>query len=197
MARLGEINLHIEKESESHKVDATMYAVEKGEPFTDHVAKRPSEFSLSGLIISDDWDAALNNLKNMMEKGEIVKYVGKMIADNVIITDLGGEHGQEIKNGASVRIGLRRIRITRTAYVKAPPKQKPARKPVTEAGKKKPVEKNPTPVNTKPKAVYHVVRKGDTYWALAKKYGTTVQKLRDFNKYPDRQIPVGVKLRIS
>jgi LysM repeat protein len=193
MAKLGNVSLHIEKESENHKVEATMYAVEKGEPFTDHVAKRPSEFSLSGYILADNWEGSFKQLKTMMEGGEITRYVGKMIAQDVIITDIQGDHGSEIKNGASLRISLRRIRITRTAWVKLPPKTKPNVKPVTNSGKKKIVQKTPP----RSSAVYHIIRKGDTYWGLSKKYGSSIQQLRTWNKWPDRSIPIGGKARVK
>lgn len=54
-------------------------------------------------------------------------------------------------------------------------------------------------LNKKRKSVLkgpHLVQPGDTYWALARKYGTTVKKLRALNGYPDTKIPVGVELRI-
>lgn len=42
----------------------------------------------------------------------------------------------------------------------------------------------------------HVVQLCDTYWGIAKKYGTTVKKLRALNGYPDTKIPVGVELKV-
>jgi LysM repeat protein len=193
MAKLGNISLHIEKESENHKIEATMYPVEKGEAFTDHVAKRPSEFSISGLILSDNWDTSLKQLQTMMEKGNIVKYVGKMVAENVIITDISGDHGAEVKNGATIRISLRRIRLTTTAWIKTPPITRPVVKPPTNSGKKKPVQKTPP----KSKAVYHIIKKGDTYWGLSKKYKTSIPQLRTWNKWADRKIPIGAKARVK
>lgn len=193
MAKLDTITLHIEKEDENHKVEATMYPVEKGEPFTDHVAKRPSEYKLTGYIVSDNFEAEVNKLIDMMEKGKVVKYVGKMTAFDVIILDISGAHSSEIANGLAINISLRKIRITKTAWVKSPPAQKPARKPPTQSGKKKPVEKTPK----KDTAVYHVMKKGQTYWYLYEKYGTSIPALRSWNKYPDRSIPIGAKLRVK
>ena len=47
-------------------------------------------------------------------------------------------------------------------------------------------------------ARYHVVKKGDTLWEIAKKYGTTVDKLANLNKIknPDLVYP-GQKIRIK
>lgn len=191
MAKLDTVTLFIEKESESHSVDATAYAVEKGEPFTDHVAKRPSEFSISGYILSNNFDAAKNSLIKSMEIGKVVKYTGKAVFSNVVILDISGEHGEEVKNGMAISIKLRRIRITTTPWQKVPPKTKPVVKPVTQSGKKKPSGTRAT------QAVYHTTRKGDTYWGWSKKYGTSITQLRAWNGWPDKKIPVPGLARVK
>ncbi|MEI2461516.1 LysM domain-containing protein [Bacillus subtilis] len=61
------------------------------------------------------------------------------------------------------------------------------------AGKKKKASKKKTKKSGK---LYHKVKKGDTYWGCARKYGTTVNALRRLNPWPDRRIPIGVKMRI-
>ncbi|MEK5323382.1 LysM peptidoglycan-binding domain-containing protein [Aeribacillus sp. FSL M8-0254] len=52
--------------------------------------------------------------------------------------------------------------------------------------------------NTTTAARYHVVQKGDTLWEIAKKYGTTVDKLVNLNKIknPDLVYP-GQKIRVK
>lgn len=188
MAKLGGVTLHIEREDENHRVDVTEYAVEKGVPFTDHVSKRSPEFIITGYIISKKFETDKTKLIDIMNKGKIVKYVGKMSASNVVITNISGAHSSTIKNGMTVIITLKRIRIATTSWKK----KKPIQKKPTESGKKKPVSKKPPS-----KKKYHVVKAGDTYWALARKYGTTVNQLRAWNKYPDRRIPQKVKLRVK
>ena len=39
----------------------------------------------------------------------------------------------------------------------------------------------PKPVVVKPKRIRHLVKKGDTLWGLARKYGTTVSKIKKAN----------------
>jgi LysM repeat protein len=196
MAKLGDIQLLIEKENNKRRVQATEYAVEKGEPFTDHVIKLPKEFKVSGYLLSDNWQADLDKLEDMMNNGKVIQYVGKTSAANVIILDISEDHNESIKNGAIISISLRRIRITKTSWQKANPKDVPARKPVTSSGKKKPIEKVSTPTPG-PKPQYHVMNKGQTYWYLYQKYGTSIAQLRIWNKYPDTKIPIGAKLRVK
>ncbi|MGM0806526.1 MAG: LysM peptidoglycan-binding domain-containing protein [Bacillota bacterium] len=196
MAKLGDIQLLIEKESNKRRVQATEYAVEKGEPFTDHVIKLPKEFKVSGYLLSDNWQADLDKLEEMMNNGKVIQYVGKTSAANVIILDISEDHNESVKNGAVISISLRRIRITKTSWQKAKPKDVPARKPVTNSGKKKPVEKSSVS-SPGPKPQYHVMKKGQTYWYLYQKYGTSISQLRAWNKYPDTKIPIGAKLRVK
>lgn len=188
MAKLDDVTLFIEDESESYKVDVTEYAVEKGEPFTDHVSKRSPDFSISGYILSNNYETSKQKLISIMESGKIVKYVGKMSATNVIITSISGKRSADVQNGMGIDISLRRIRISTTAWQK-----KPIQKPTSNSGKKKPVtKKKPTS-----KARYHVTKKGNTYWGLSRKYGSSIPQLRKWNGYPDRRIPIGVKLRVK
>jgi LysM repeat protein len=48
----------------------------------------------------------------------------------------------------------------------------------------------------KPKFKYHTVRSGDTLYGLAKRYGTTVGKIRSANGISGSLIRVGQKLKI-
>ncbi|MEH7214785.1 LysM domain-containing protein [Priestia megaterium] len=181
MARLGNITVLIEKEDDSSSIEATSYPVEKGIPMTDHVEQKPDEFSLSGVLNGPTHAADYEYLKKCMRSGTILTYVGRNIAKNVIILDINGSVDANNANGKDVSIKLRQIRIASTPWVK-----------VQNNGKKK-------PVTTKPPAtpVYHLVKKGDTYWMCWKRYGTSIPQLRAWNKYPDRRLPIGVKLRVK
>lgn len=193
MAVLGTVELFVENEGERHFVDATSYAVEEGEPFTDHIAKRSPEFSLTGYILSDDWNTDKEKLISMMNAGKITTYIGRMTASSVVILNISGKHGAEIANGMAIEIALRRVRLTITPWQKAKSIDKPAQKPPTSGGVKKPVTVKP---RTDP-AVYHVVRKGDTYYGLSGSYGSSIAQLRAWNKYADTKIPINAKLRVK
>lgn len=193
MAKLGDITIHVEQESYIDSVNATEYAVESGQPFTDHIEAKPETLSLTAVIVGADASTKVDKLREYMRKGTLLRYVGRSTASNVIILEIGRNYSSDIGNGVAINIVVRKIRITESPWVKAPPKQKPAQKPPSRSGKKKPVPKKPRP---SPKR-YHLVKKGDTYWVLGIKYGTSVAQLRTWNKYPDRRIPIGVKLRVK
>jgi hypothetical protein len=46
------------------------------------------------------------------------------------------------------------------------------------------------------KTIYYTVKQGDTLYAISKKYGTTVDKLKSWNKLPSDRLQIGQKLKI-
>jgi 2',3'-cyclic-nucleotide 2'-phosphodiesterase (5'-nucleotidase family)/LysM repeat protein len=78
----------------------------------------------------------------------------------------------------------------------APDRQQPAPKqPETEPKEKSPAPRQPSPKQQEQKPPsgrrVHIVEKGDTLWAIARKYGTTWQKLAELNQLenPDLIFP--------
>lgn len=188
MAKLGKVYLNVIEEVVTESVKVTEYPVEKGTPISDHVERTSAKLSFDAQILGKDYLGRLGTLREYMYNGTIINYVGRATATAVVITDVNRVHNSSIRNGVLVTINVQKIRLSKSPWVK-----KKAQKPVTNGGKKKPTTKKPRP---NPR-VYHRVKKNDTYWDLARKYGTTVSKLRSFNKYPDRRIPIGVTLRIK
>lgn len=188
MAKLGKVYLNVIEEGVSESVKVTEYPVENGSPISDHVERTSPKFSFDAELLGKDYSTRLRTLKDYMNNGTIVNYVGRTAATAVLITSIDRVYNAQIANGIALTINVQKIRLSKSPWIK-----KKAQKPVTRGGKKKPASKKPRP---SPKR-HHIVKKGDTYWDLARKYGTTVSKLRSFNKYPDRRIPIGVKLRIK
>ncbi|WP_214797677.1 LysM peptidoglycan-binding domain-containing protein [Exiguobacterium sp. s5] len=193
MAKLGDVYIHVEEENLNSSVNATQYGVESGEPFTDHIEKKPSEMDLTVFILGDNYMGELEKLKGYQRTGKLLKFVGRSAVDNVVILNLNRKYTAQVENGVAVQITLRKIRVADTPWIKMPPKKKPSVKPPTKGGEKKPTQKKERPAPT----AFHTVKAGDSYYALAKRYGTTVERLRTLNNYPDRSIPVNAKLRIK
>ncbi|AJK64947.1 LysM domain-containing protein [Bacillus amyloliquefaciens KHG19] len=185
MAKLGKVNLVNEKESDGADVEVTSYPVEKGVPITDHVQRKPETTSVSGYLLGKAANSDYEYLKKQAYAGNLLTYTGRKIAKDVIITKIDRDTG-EFSNGFAITISLQEIRIAKSPWVK---------KKVKTAGKKKKANKKKT--TKKSSKIYHKVKKGDTYWGCARKYGTTVSALRRLNPWPDRRIPIGVKMRIK
>lgn len=108
----------------------------------------------------------------------------------------------EPKRGELIKLSGRRV------------KSAPLNYPIEEISPIKDKEPPTTPVVTPPKpevekptkpepdvenepAVYHTVEKSDTLWSIARRYGTTVERLKELNKLNDNTIHRGVKLRVK
>lgn len=182
MANLDGIYIVNETDSASYAVNVTEYPVEEGMPLSDAVIKVPETFSVTGFIISSNSESELNSLKSKMEKGTVVKYVGRMIASDVLITDISPSYAKEVGNGVGVTINLKKIRIPKSPWVvKNTSPSNSGSKPVTSTNSK----------------LYHLVKSGDTYWGVAQRYGKNLNTIMGYpeNSWPERSIPIGVKIR--
>lgn len=191
MAKLGKYNLFVLNESPQYSVQTTSYPVEKGISLTDHVQAEPESLKIDVFLSGANYQKTLDQLKNSMYKGEMMNYAGRFIMRNVVIENISPSADASAKNGVMVSITLKQIRVATTPYAKAAVKNTQVKK-VSNAGQKQPAAKKDT------NAVYHVVKKGDTFWALAKKYGTTVTNLRKLNPNVDeKKLQIGSKVRVK
>lgn len=188
MAKLGKVYLNVIEEGVSGSVKVTEYPVEKGSPITDHVERTSPKFSFDAELLGKDYSTRLRTLEDYMNNGTIINYVGRTAATAVLITSIDRVYNAQIANGIALTINVQKIRLSKSPWIK-----KKAVKPVTRGGKKKPTSKKP---RSSPKR-YHRVKRGETYWLMNIKYGTSVSQLRKWNKYPDRRIPIGVNLRVK
>lgn len=187
--KLGKVKLYIETEKLSNSVTATSYPVEKGEPITDHVQRQPETLSLDGWILSgSSYKAELQYIRNCMSKGTLLSYTGRTVARNVIITNIDDTRTGEVANGAAVSCQLQFIRIVKEKWTTTKSKAKTAKKTV---GKKKKTVKKKTSKK------YITIKHGCTYWAIARKYRTTVSALEKMNPWPAKKLPIGKKMRVA
>lgn len=189
MAKINGYKIHNLSETSDSSVNVTSYPVEKGMPLNDSVQRNPDTFSVSGKILNKsnkvrDAGKKYTKIKTLMEKGKVVKYVGRMSISNVLITNLSRSYSSSVGNGFEFNMSMQKVRVATTPYRKKKTTKK-------SSGKKSVTSKKST--NKK----YHTVKKGNTYWSLSRKYGSTINQLRKWNGYPDRRIPIGVKLRVK
>ncbi|MFJ7841580.1 LysM peptidoglycan-binding domain-containing protein [Lysinibacillus sphaericus] len=189
-ARLNGLLIHVVSEDADFNADIPTHKVEKGIDLSDHVEKKPEVVKLSGLLIrptNERVETLINKLKSFEYKGQPITYEGRRIYQNMLLHNLSIKASSKVMNGYNFSCTLTEVRIAQSSYVD--PKIKASTAPTKEAGRKQTENKRQSPV-------YHVVKKGDTYSSLGKKYGTKWQDIQKWNSYDSKKIPVGVKLRV-
>lgn len=189
-ALLNGLYIHVVSEDADFNVDIPTHKVEKGIDLSDHVERKPEVVKLSGLLIrptNERVESLISKLKNIEYKGQTVTYEGRRIYKNMLLSGLSIKASSKVMNGYNFSCTLTEVRIAQSSYVQ--PQVKAVTAPVAEAGRKQTENKKQSPV-------YHVVKKGDTYSSLGKKYGTKWQDIQKWNGYDPKKIPIGVKLRV-
>ena len=110
--------------------------------------------------------------------GNTLSWRGAIVHSNLMLVKITKTYDEGgFKNALKVDLELREVKTVASSYTAV---------------------KHVGPVNPpKPKAVYVTVVRGNTYWGWWKKYGTPIQTLRNWNKWPDRYIPIGARARVK
>ncbi|WP_341320822.1 phage baseplate protein [Solibacillus sp. FSL H8-0523] len=192
-SKLGGYLIHVENEDADIDVDIPTHKVEKGIDLSDHVERKPIVVKLSGLLIRPTYDrleTLVKAIESMEKTGKLLTYEGRRIYKNMMASGLSIKASSKVMNGYKFSLTLTEVRVGQSSYVA--PKTKATTAPVAQAGRKQ-TENNKAVKNA---AATHIVKKGDTYSTIAKKYGVTISSLQKLNKYDPRKIPIGVKLRV-
>ncbi|GGA31050.1 LysM peptidoglycan-binding domain-containing protein [Psychrobacillus lasiicapitis] len=193
MAKINGIKIDVLKESLQNDVELPSHPVEKGINLTDHVERKPVVLSISGKLIRPDnttLETLLGRLSTIETKGTLVAYEGRRIYHNLMIAAFSYDADSKIMNGFNFSMTLKEVRFAAPSYVSLPAKTKAAVAKKSSVGRKQTVNKKQLPVS-------HVVKKGETYYDIAQKYGVKWQDVQKNNKYPSKQIPIGVKIKVG
>lgn len=172
MALINNLYVCVTDEEIDRGVTVTEHPVEKGLPITDNVKRDAIKLSLSGYIVdvkNTKASTIVNKLSNYAKNGQYVKFVGRTIISNALITDFSTKYSNKVNGGCSFSIEIKEVRIAKSAYVKQ---------------KKKAGTKQVTKKSTKSKR-YYKVKTGDCLWTIAKKYygsGLQYPKIYKANK---------------
>ncbi|WP_313150944.1 LysM peptidoglycan-binding domain-containing protein [Lysinibacillus capsici] len=191
-SKLQGLLIHVEDEDADIDVDTPTHKVEKGIDLSDHVERKPIVVKLSGLLIrptADRVETLVQKLQALEVEGKLITYEGRRIYKNMLVSGLTIKANSGVMNGYRFSLTLTEVRIGQSSYVK--PEVKAVTAPKANAGRKQTENKKSTKETT------HTVKKGDTYSALAKKYGVTVASLQKLNGYDPRKIPIGAKLKVG
>lgn len=188
MALLNTYYIFVKDEKVKRGVSVSSHPVENGLKLTDHVQREPKVISLSGEIVGKDAAKKLKKIEALHQSGKYVKYVGRNTLSKAIITTLDTNHPNTIQGGCAFTMDITEIRVAKSPLKKK--KKAAVKKQVTKKSKK----------NTKTKT--YTVKRGDTLWAIAKKYygsGSKYPKIVAANKSKIKNpnlIKVGWKLKI-
>lgn len=188
---LAGLLIHVESEDASLDVEIPKHKVEKGIDIADHVEREPVIVKLSGLLVrptADRVESLVTKLYDAEKTGRLVTYEGRRIYKNMLLSGLSIQATGSVSNGYRFSCTLTEVEIAQPSYVA--PTLQPQVKPETSSGRKQ-------TENQKQSPIYHTVKKGDSYWALAKSYGASVKELQSWNTYSAEKIPIGAKLRVG
>ncbi|MGG0666971.1 phage baseplate protein [Lederbergia citrisecunda] len=190
MARLNSLYLHVEREALENDVNVPQHPVEKGIKLSDHIERLPQSLSLSGKILrktGSEVNSAIASIINLEKSGKIATYTGRKVYYNMVVTNFSYNADANIANGFNFTMTLQEIRIAGQSYKTG---AKSAKSEST-SGLKQTQNQN-TGSQT------HTIKKGDTLWALAPKYGTTWQNLQKINGNIDpTKLQIGQKIRVK
>lgn len=128
--------------------DVTDHPVEDGSSVSDHIARRPGEFPISGVVAGDSAPSILATLRRWRNERHLMRYVGRNILDNYVIRELRTEHDVSVRDGFRFRLMLKEVRVVKPAIVELvkqdPATVSPSRtttqaKPVEDKGRQQPV----------------------------------------------------------
>lgn len=174
------IELFAEDEiKEEVTANVAKYPIEHDAPIADHVQYDHKDMNFTGLVTGDNLSEANDKYGQMMfwsQLGTLVKIRGAWTLDNMLITNITKARKDGRLNVFEVTLTLTEVRLPSTSWTKR-----------QNLGVK---------VVPQPPGLYVTVVWGNTYWGWWRQYGTPIQTLRDWNHYPDRFIPVGVRVRV-
>lgn len=159
MALLNNHYIFVIDEDVKRGVTVSEHPVESGLDITDNVKRNPKVISINGQIVGKNASKVRDKIEALHQKGQFVKYVGQNILSKALITDFSTSHPNTIYGGCAFSMEIKEVRIAKSPLV------------VKKAVKQKQVTKKTTST-TKAKATTrtHKVKRGDTLWAIAKKY---------------------------
>jgi len=195
MAMLGGYEIHVITENPEYAVNITQYPVEEDIDLTDHVERLPSVMTITGMVLGPEASNIREKLKEAMYAGTRLDYIGRNAFRQVLIASIQTEHDYEVANGYRFTMTLHQVRVAKPSY--APFLNDPIMlsqvKPTTSAGQQQ-LENKPTTGTPQ----MHTMRRGETMYSIAPKYGTTWQAILALNPGIDpKRLQIGQQIRVA
>lgn len=174
MALINNLYVCVTDEEIERGVTVTEHPVEKGLPITDNVKREALKLSVSGYIVdakSTKAKTIIDKLANYSKNGEYVKYIGRSILSNALITDFSTKYTNKVNGGCTFSMEIKEVRIAQSAYT-GTSKKNTSNKQVTQQSNSK---------------RYYTVKTGDCLWDIAKRYyGDGSQYIKIYNANRDK-----------
>jgi len=190
---LGEIS-----PTETNDADGPTNAVDSGDPRTNYLIRSGKTlsgtyylFGTGGTDSDSRWanvDKHYDSLQKWQRWGLEVCIRGFSKWKHGYMTSIGKVSENKDIGAVQLSISFSYKKPANLVYRQKKTKAKSKGKKTTKSGKKSTSSKT---------AKSHTIKSGDTYSALAKKYGVSVSSLEKANKYPARSLPIGKKLIIK
>lgn len=167
MALLNDIYIHVTDEEIDRGAELTSHPVEEGVDIADHIKAKPRKLDISGFIVGEDAWTRISTIQSFHDKGTKVKYAGRNILTDYIITDFHTGHPYTVYGGCEFSMTIEQLRVAKSPYTPGSA-----------------VSQQVTTVTESPKR-YHTVKRGDTLWSIAKAYygdGSQYPKIYEANR---------------
>ena len=102
-------------ESVQRSSKVTSNPVEAGADINDHVVNDPIKFTITGVTIKGDSQAAI--LRRMWQEKDILTYVGRNRISNCVITSYKSDASAKNANGSNFTIQLQVVNLVSSEYV--------------------------------------------------------------------------------
>jgi len=189
-------------ESETSTRDMTTNSIAPGQYINHFVQNQPTQRQIDGKLGGSSTSKVpglkkqYDMLKRWGKNGtEVELHHGQRGSNSAVLTSTGLTFDAPRDNALPVSVSLEDVKWA-TSEVKKSSKKKTTGKQEAGSGPKSVTQG--TRKKSKPKAgKFITIKKGDTYWEYHVSFGTSIAKLRSWNGYPDRKLPIGKKVRVK
>ncbi|KJW12872.1 hypothetical protein VC81_03725 [Levilactobacillus spicheri] len=189
-------------ESETVTTDLTTNSIAPGQYVNHYTQTSPVQHQidgkLGGSLISEikGLKEQFDSLKRWSTNGtEIELHHGQRQSNHSVLTSVAANFDAPRDNAVPVSVAIQDVKWAKSEISKKSKKKTTTNKGAN-TGKK--TATKGTRKDTKPKAgKYLTIKKGDTYWGYHVSFGTSIAKLRSWNGFPDKALPIGKKIRVK